>query len=309
MMASLYDHPIYKMRNSVIPLAVFHIALFTVLGSLEYQNWLPTWVAILLSSPSAVFAAMQLLHAYLRLAWATRTYKSQLPILMRRMLKLFPRLARCRTETAKIALHLILAALGLISAVHFDVYSPIFLSAFLLGVALTATLRVLLPPGGVYLAASSPARIQLFSQLSIRTIPAFAALLDVSNLVNPDKGSTEYIRGAMGVANDYRTSDPDDWTLVVRQLIEMTAIVLVDGRDETPGVRFEVDRLLRNRLDFKTIFLSADGTFPPVLRSLSAKSTHPSGNFQIMTPDVALQAIPLIIRDAGEFWLPVRMDA
>jgi hypothetical protein len=225
------------------------------------------------------------------------------------MIGIFPKLARYRTESSKIATHLVLAIIGLALSLIFRIYSPAFLGAFLASIALTALLRVLLPPSGVYLASSNPDRIHLFTQLSFRTISQIAALLEVSNLVNPNGPPTKFFIGAVGVLNDYRTSNPADWTSVVGQLIETSAVVLVDGRDETPGLRYEVERIIRNRVDFKVIFISADGSFPPVLRNLKAKSTHPSGKFQIMTPEMALQVVPLMIRDAHSYWIPVHMDA
>jgi hypothetical protein len=160
-------------------------------------------------------------------------------------------------------------------------YSVLLPTALLLGIATTAFLRVIFPPAGVYLASSHPERISFFGQLSKRTIPGFAALLEVSNLADPNQKG--FFGEGVGLLNDFRTTDPSNWPDVVKQLIEMAALVVADGRDRSPGVEFEVKRILRNRLEFKTAFLSTDGKLPSLLTRLNAKSSHPSGTFFVMT--------------------------
>ena len=288
---------------------MFWLLFLGLLTISEYSLWLPAWLLIAICLIIGAFGIMHLFHAYLRLSWATKTYKARLPSMMKRMIGLFPKLARYQTESAKIATHLILAGIALVLSICFDVYSPSIVSLSLGGVALTASLRAILPPGGVYLASSRPDRIQLFSQFSRQTIPAIAALLEVSNFADPKKNPQQFLKDASGLVNDYRTTDPDDWTSVVGQLLEMTAIIIVDGRDQTPGVRFEIERILLNRLDFKTTFLSVDGSLPPVLRGIGAMPSHPSGEFNILTPDMAVKSIPLIINEAHKYWIPVRVDA
>ena len=146
-------------------------------------------------------------------------------------------------------------------------------------------------------------------QLSNRTIPQFAALLEVSTLLDPETGDRNFLLDAAQVLNDYRTTNPNDWPVVVRQLMEMAAMIVVDGRDQTPGLQFEVERILRNRFEFKTAFISEDGRIPDILRRLNAKSSHPSGTFQVVTPDGAVQVVPTVIKNAKAFWIPVRMDS
>ena len=247
------------------------------------------------------------LHSLARVHWAARTYGRHLPEFMGRMLLMFPGLARFRSGATKVLLHLALAVFGLILASVTGTYSELLPSALLLGVATTAFLRVVLPPAACYLASSDPERISLFGQLSKRTKFGFAALLEVSNLADPNQKG--FFAKQVGLLNDFRTTDPSDWPGVVKQLIEMAALVVVDGRDRSPGVEFEVQRIQRNRLEFKTAFLSTDGKLPSVLTRLNAKSSHPSGTFFVMTPDQAPQALPPLLKDAKAFWIPVRIDA
>ena len=130
----------------------------------------------------------------------------------------------------------------------------------------------------------------------------------MSNFADPNQKG--FYGKAVGLLNDFRTTDPSDWPDVVKQLIEMAAVVVVDGRDSSsPGVALEVKRILRNRLEFKTTFLSTDGKVPSLLTLLNAKSSHPSGTFFVMTPDQALQVLPALIKNAKKFWIPVYMDA
>jgi hypothetical protein len=90
---------------------------------------------------------------------------------MHRMISMFPRLARFRSETTKVLLHFALAVFGLILVSVTGTYSVLLPNALLLGIATTAFLRVVLPPAGVYLASSDPERISFFGQLSV---PGFA---------------------------------------------------------------------------------------------------------------------------------------
>ena len=306
-MASLYEHEIYRPRNSALPLGVFWVGAFAALTYLELQVSAPRWVLLLVTALAGLAALLHIGHSLIRLLWAVRTYGRHLPAFMNRMIRMFPRLARSRSETIKVLFHTSLAAFGFVLAAGLGVSSVLSLSALLLGIATTALLRVVLPPGGIYLASSDPERIKFFARLSERIIPGFAALLEVSTLVEPKREG--FLRNAIGVLFDFRTSDPNHWPDVVKQLIEMAALVVVDCRDQTPGVEFEVERIMRNRLEFKTVFLSPDGTLPSVLRHLNVKPSHPSGEFLLMTPDQALQAVPEVIMGAKALWKPVLMDA
>jgi len=308
-MDSLYQHRIYQFRNSALPLTLFWVGILTIISVIEFQGWLPRWLLVLLTVPAAFVAFLNYYHFFLRLIWAIRTYRRHLPTLIRRTVSLFPKLARFRVEAVKIVVHLALAILGFTLFTQLHVYSLLPLIALLLSIVATVLLRVLLPPGGVYLASSNPERIKFFMQLSNRTIPQFAALLEVSTLLDPDTGDRNFLLDAAQVLNDYRTTNPNDWPVVVRQLMEMAAMIVVDGRDQTPGLQFEVERILRNRFEFKTAFISEDGRIPDILRRLNAKSSHPSGTFQVVTPDGAVQVVPTLIKNAKAFWIPVRMDS
>lgn len=307
-MASIYQHRIYSLRNSVLPVVLFWMSVLAGLAVAESRNWMPRWLLYLITAPAAFSALIQLGHGFLRLVWAAKTYRRHLPKLVLRMLGLFPKLSRFRTEMAKIIVHIGLAVLSLVISNIFGLYSVLGLAALFLGITVTVSLRALLPPGGVYLASSDPERIRFFGQLSLRTIPALAALLEVSSFLDPEESLRNYMGDAVGLLNDYRTTQAADWPNVARQLIEVAAVVVVDGRDQTAGVRFEVERILKNHLEFKTVFLSSDGHMPPLLSFLSAKSSHPSGTFQILSPDVALNVVPQLINYAEVSWIPVRLD-
>lgn len=201
------------------------------------------------------------------------------------MLRVFPMLARFRSEVSKIVIHLVLAFAGASFSVALHAYSVIGPALFVFGVAMTALLRAVLPPGAVYLASSNPERIALFGRLSAVCIPGVNALLDVSTYVRPEDEFSVFYRRAALALNDCRTTRDEDWTFVARVLIEVAPILLVDARDTTPGIRHELERILRNRLDFKACFLSPYRETPALLVSLGAKSSHPSGEFFIISPD------------------------
>ena len=308
-MASIYQHQIYQPRNSGLPLTLFWVITFTIISYIEFQGWLPRWLLALLTAPAALVAFLNYTHFFLRLRWSVQTHGTNLPGLILRMVNLFPKLARFRVEMQKILIHISLAIIAFTLCIGLRVYSLLPLSALLLSIATIVLLRAILPPGGVYLASSNPERVEFFIQLSYRTIPQIAALLEVSTLLDPDKRDRNFFLDAAGALNDYRTLNPDDWTMVVKQLMEMSAIIVVDGRDHTAGLQLEVERILRNRFELKTVFISDDGTMPHILSRLNAKSSHPSGTFQLMTPDDALYAIPVFLKNAKAFWTPARMDA
>jgi hypothetical protein len=306
-MALLYKHDIYRPWYSALPVGLFWTSVLVALAYVESLAAALRWVFLLVTTPMALAALFHYFHSVARVHWAARTYGRHLPEFMRRMVLVFPRLARFRSEATKVLLHLALAMFGLVLASVTGTYSVLLPSALLLGIATTAFLRVVLPPAGVYLASSDPDRISFFGQLSKLTKFGFAALLEVSNFADPNQKG--FFGKAFGLLNDFRTTDPCDWPDVVKQLIEMAALVVVDGRDRSPGVEFEVKRILRNRLEFKTAFLSTDGKLPSLLTHLNAKSSHPSGTFLVMTPDQALQALPARIKAAKTFWIPVYIDA
>jgi hypothetical protein len=304
---SLYEHDIYLPWYSAIPLGVLWITVLVALAYVESLAGTLRWILLLVTTPVALVALCHYFHSVARVHWAARTYGRHLPEFMRRMVLMFPRLARFRSEATKVLLHFALAVFGVMLVSVTGAYSVFLPSALLLGIAATAFLRVVLPPAGVYLASSDPERISFFGQLSKRTLFGFAALLEASNLTNPNQKG--FFGKKLGLLNDFRTTDPSDWPDVVKQLIEMAAYVVVDGRDRSPGVEFEVKRILRNRLEFKTAFLSTDGKLPSLLTRLNAKSSHPSGTFFVMTPDQALQVLPALIKDAKVFWVPVYIEA
>lgn len=305
-MASLYEHDIYRPLYSAIPLGLIWIGVLTALAYAESLAGIPWWVPFLVAVPMALVALSHYFHALVRLQWAARTYGRHLPGFMRRMAVMFPRLARFRIETTKILLHFALAVFGLILVADTGAYSVLLASGLLLGIAMTALLRAVLPPAAVYLASSDPERIKFFGRLNKLTPYGVAALLEVSNFAHPNEEG--FLGKSVGLLNDFRTTAPGDWQDVVKQLIEMAAFVVVDGRDQSPGVELEVKRILRNRLEFKTAFLSPDGTLPVLLTCPNAKSSHPSGTFFVLTPDKALQVVPGAIASAKTFWIPACID-
>lgn len=80
-----------------------------------------------------------------------------------------------------------------------------------------------------------------------------------------------------------------------------------DGRDTTPGVKYEIEKILHSRLEFKTVFVVPDKEYPEILKQLNAVSSHPSGEFLLMTPERVVEAIPLMLREAHKFWIPVKI--
>jgi hypothetical protein len=290
--ASLYETGLYSIPYSALPLGLFYVAL----AFLELHGLVPRWILLLIAALAGLTALLMAVHSLIRLSWARRTYGRHLSMLVRRMFGMFPKLARSRSEAIKIVFHIIFAASGFTLAATHGLSCTFWLSVWFVAIAATASLRAALPPGVVYLASSDPERIDYFSRLGKRVIPGFAALLEVSNAMNPEKNGSfsmlDFYRRLVGLLYDFRTSSEDDWRGVAKQLIETAALVVVDGRDDTPGVEHEVGRIVENRLEVKTVFLSPDGTLPNVLRKLEGQSSDPSRRFSLMTPDQALHEIP-----------------
>jgi hypothetical protein len=65
-----------------------------------------------------------------------------------------------------------------------------------------------------------------------------------------------------------RTSNPNRWQSVVRELIEISPIIIVDTRVCTPALLFEASSVLTSEYAYKAIFIRADDGTSPVLERL-----------------------------------------
>ena len=149
-----------------------------------------------------------------------------------RMVLMFPGLARFRSETIGTYSPRARRVRSHACQCHRPVLRALP-SALLLGIATTAFLRVVLPPAGVYLASSDPERISFFGQLNRRTSWFRRVVAQVSN---SDPIEWPPLGKQVGLQNDFRTTDPSDWPDVVKQVIGTAALVVVDGRDRSPGL-------------------------------------------------------------------------
>lgn len=53
--------------------------------------------------------------------------------------------------------------------------------------------------------------------------------------------------------------------------------------------------ILRNRLNFKSLFVNSNSETPALLNALETKSNHPVGKFLVLSPEEALTSLPAIV--------------
>jgi hypothetical protein len=70
-----------------------------------------------------------------------------------------------------------------------------------------------------------------------------------------------------------RTSNPNRWQAVVRELIEISPIVIVDTRVCTRALLFEASAMLTSEYAYKAIFIRADDGTSPVLERLLSEGS------------------------------------
>ncbi len=303
-MPNAYQDPIFGISSSVVPLSLFWLVVIGAVVWFERSQALASTTLLWALFPIWLLAAMNLGHCVVRIQWASRTFRRHLPGLAARMIPLFSKMARARTERMKIATHLGLSALVLIVCVRLGVQGPLPFCIFFVSVALVASLRIILPPAAIYLSSSAPVRLQLMQQLQARVIPGVTGLLDVTQNIDTTDGVKTFFFKATIMLFDSRTNADDDWKVVAAELMDIVPLVFLDARETSPGVLYEVERIFREKLAYKTMFVSEENGQCPALESLNTDARFPEEEVCRLSESHLLANVHQFVRAARTHWIP-----
>jgi hypothetical protein len=272
---------------------MLHLALFATVFwcaiaialELAYR-WAPISrvIAWVLLGALTVVALMNCVHAGVKLYWMLRRHGySRLKLLCAKTSELFPRTSRAAFEKSKFRTHVVLACLSAASAFVLSTSIALVLALFLASVAATIASRVYLPPAVLFLSASTPERLQFLHQLQKRVIFNVTALLDVT--LAPSQASSNYGFMERSIAQlfDSRTTNDDDWKETAESLMRVVDLIVLDARDTSEGVLFEVRHILENALVDKTLFVADSPDHLPAIQAAGVLSAATAGSFRVLT--------------------------
>ncbi|WP_313915105.1 hypothetical protein [Tahibacter sp.] len=249
-----------------------------------------------LAAALALLSALNLLHVITKMAWMRRFHGAHLVERCRRSYALFLKTSRVKFERSKLRSHSTTGlAIGSL-VLFFDPWVCAAIAAYLLSTSAAIASRIYLPVSVVYLAASSPLRLELLNALQHRIILNFTALLDTGNL--PSGGAEGGLAGwNFSALFDSRTFNDDDWQEVVEALMDIAPTVLLDARDTSPGVLHEVDRIFARMLQDKTVFIADDDGGLPALERVGI-AERAGDSLNVVTQDALLRdAFALLFRE------------
>ncbi|OUL97140.1 hypothetical protein [Paraburkholderia hospita] len=262
-MTSAYDRVFFALRRQAMTMAAFWLAGVGILSWMEVTGVGSSSFFFWVRSTISLLATLSLGHSTVKLGWAVWNFGSMLPIFSKKMLLMFPKMARARSETAKIVVHVGLASIAAMLYATFSVLSMVPLFFYFLSVALVIFLRIILPPAAIYLASSTDDRLKLLFALQMRAFVGVTGLLDLSESLDGDVQSSLKNPIFLMMLYDSRTREDSDWTEVVEQMMDIVPLIFLDTRDTTPGVLCEVKKIFERDITAKTGFICDEqGTCP-----------------------------------------------
>lgn len=173
------------------------------------------------------------------------------------------------------------AAVALLAYAGRDSYLAVLPPDLILLVALFYFAHLPVPPTVLVFSSSTDKQLRWVSGLKQFTGGRrIMSLLDTGYLsVRPaTKDLLWFVAVRAGALTDVlRTSGKDDWRKRVRELIDITPIVIVDARVCTEAVLFEASSVLAPECAHKAIFVSEDDGAAPVLERLLDAGRLPPG--------------------------------
>jgi hypothetical protein len=215
----------------------------------------------------AAFIAFAGLPMFMFAAWAVALARhfhgKRLIRQCRRMHTLFLKSSRVAVERTKLRGHAMTGiAIGAL-ACCFDPWICSAIALSLLGYTCVAATKIYLPATVLYLATSTPSRLLFLHRLQ-RRVPNVTAMLDASNL--PPEGTEGYSPTPnFHSMFDSRTCDDADWHEVFETLIDIAPTVLLDTRDVSSSVLYEVEQIFSRSLHGKTLFIAGETGEIPAL--------------------------------------------
>lgn len=200
-----------------------------------------------------------------------------------------PRMVRISFHAGPIRELFLVILLPLIGTALMEIYGPLgrYLAPFpVTALAVIGLLCLTLFPVPVAIVFSSSTDKQLRWALSLKRFTSgrrVISLLDTGYLAIKPRISDAWLITLMrsgSLTDVLRTSDPHRWQAVVRELIEISPLVIVDTRLCTPALLFEASAMLTPKYAYKAIFIRADDGTSPVLEQLLAEGSI-SADFQV----------------------------
>jgi hypothetical protein len=196
-----------------------------------------------------------------------------------RMLRLSFRSASVRELTVAFVLPSLAALLVIVYGVGGGYAAALPLKALLLISLLCSTL-FLVPPTTLVFSSSTDRQLRWALALKRWTGGRrVISLLDTGYMdVKPRAGDLWSIvsRRSATLTDVLRTSDTEGWQDSVRELIDISPVVVVDTRVCTRALLFEASTMLSPEYAYKAIFVSEDDGACPVLERLLAEGAVPS---------------------------------
>ena len=166
------------------------------------------------------------------------------------------------------------------------VLAPFPVSALML-ISVLSLMQVPIPPVAVVFSSSTDSQLRL--ALSLKKFTGgrrVISLLDTGYLnIKPrikDLWAITLLRSG-SLTDVLRTSNPNRWQAVVRELIEISPIIIVDTRVCTPALLFEASTVLTAGSGYKAIFIRADdGTSPVLEQMLSEGNISPDSRLRVV---------------------------
>lgn len=245
-----------------------------------------------------ILAALQFVHSGIKMGLLIKTFKRRLASYVSNMLGTFTSLARAPVEICKIGLYSALTVVAFILLSLLNVQSTLPFMMCFLSTLLVVVLRNFLPPVTIYLASSAPERLVLLQRMQIRSISGVTGLLDVENHLDIQQKLWSLIYNAMVVLFDSRTSTDDAWKATAACFMAMSPLIIVDARDTSAGVLFEIEEVFRQGYLPKTVFVSRNDGSCPAIERLRNEAKIPESDCSTLTEQQLVSRIGALVWSA-----------
>lgn len=256
-----------------------------------------------------LYVAATVLSALMRLTLARTAYGTQLLPQMAATLRASSGYARAQLEKMRIVVSsaLSLVALTTYSTTAFQAALPF--AAFFGAASLTYLLRISLPPLVAYFASSRPERLDVLERLQRRVLGTVGAMLDIQGSVGASDQTTVIFRRLLLVQFDLRRENDGEWKAEAARLMNDTPLLILDSRDTSDAVMYEVAEILRLGYQQKTIFLSEPDGRCPALSLLLERNPNAPRNLHRLSEREMMSSLKALTMDPKNYRDGFRFDA
>ena len=154
--------------------------------------------------------------------------------------------------------------------------------------------RTTTPPVVLLLGTSTHTTIKRQRALKRRVSPLrVVSLLDVGVPWDPDLAKEMSL-------DCFRTTNEDDWWVVIVRLIECSPVIVIDAAAETAGVIREGKHLLDSVLARKCLFITPPDDFAPILDRLLPDTKLERRDLRVVSYDEAPRAVAEMVAELTE---------